>query len=68
MIINPQLTAILNKEMNRQDFLKHIAIGALALTGFGMALRLMSQDQTPPSFSSPDGYDAGAYGGSKEGL
>jgi hypothetical protein len=45
--IKTQLNAILNKEMNRQDFLKHIAIGVLALTGFGMALRLMSEDQTP---------------------
>ena len=69
MNIKPQVTAILNKEMDRQDFLKHIAIGVVALTGAGAALRLLApSDNTAskPIATVVKGYGGSPYGGDEE--
>lgn len=67
MTTKSQLHAILSKKMNRQDFLKHVALGIVALTGVGTALRLLSSDSK--SVSTAQGYGASAYGGkSKENI
>ena len=47
--------------MDRQDFIKHIAIGVTALSGAGAALRLLS---APKQKSVGLGYGDSAYGGS----
>ncbi|MFZ2544921.1 MAG: hypothetical protein WAW80_03015 [Candidatus Saccharimonadales bacterium] len=62
MAIKTQISAILNKKMDRQDFLKHIAIGAVAVSGAGAALRLLGPSK-PAGKSS--GYGSSAYGGAK---
>ena len=67
MAIKTQVSAILNKKMDRQDFIKHVAIGVVALSGAGAALRLLapSNKQGAPTGS---GYGGSAYGGgSKNG-
>jgi hypothetical protein len=67
MAIKRQLNLLLNKQMDRQDFLKHVAIGVVALTGAGTALRLLTPDSKPTQVhSSNDGYGSTAYGGAKE--
>lgn len=60
MQIKKQIDAILQKRMDRQEFFKHIAIGVVAVSGAGAALRLMSRDQKP---SADGGYGSSAYGG-----
>jgi hypothetical protein len=66
MKIKQSVSSILNKQMNRQDFLKHIAIGVVALSGAGAALRLLAPEEkaAPPVAK---GYGGSAYGGDEEG-
>jgi len=65
MAIKTQVDAILNKKMDRQDFLKHVAVGMVALSGAGAALRLLAPKEKAAPVSSSMGYGASAYGGSK---
>lgn len=60
-----QFNLLLSKKMNRQDFIKHTAIGIVALTGFGAALRLLSQPKQKQA-STDVGYGGSAYGGDTE--
>lgn len=63
MSIKLQVNEILNKKMDRQNFIKHVAIGAVAISGVGTALRLLAPKQSKPVNV---GYGGSAYGGSKE--
>lgn len=63
MDIKKQLASILDKQMDRKDFLRHVAIGTVALVGGGVLLRLGSTNVRPPVSPRPDGYGAAAYGG-----
>jgi len=49
--------------MDRQDFLKSIAIGAVAASGAGAALRLLAPKQQKSDATL--GYGSSAYGGVK---
>jgi len=60
--IKVQVSDLLNKQMDRQDFLKHVAIGLVALTGASTALRLLS----PKQHTVDGGYGSAAYGGSED--
>jgi hypothetical protein len=60
MAIKTQVNAILNKKMDRQDFIKHVAIGIVAISGAGSALRLLA----PKQQKADTGYGGSAYGGS----
>lgn len=66
MAIKRQLNLLLNKQMDRQDFLKHVAIGVVALTGAGAALRLLAPDAKPVARTSSTGYGGSAYGGERK--
>ena len=61
MAIKTQVNAILNKKMDRQDFLKHVAMGVVAISGASAALRVFS----PTQKSASSGYGGAAYGGVK---
>lgn len=67
MAIKAQVDALLNKKMDRENFIKHVAIGMVALSGVGTALRLLSpqqkQSRSQPANSS---YGGSAYGGIKK--
>lgn len=58
------LTNLLTKEMDRRDFLKHVAFGFVALTGMSTFLKAMS-DMSPQRQNV--GYGASAYGGPRLG-
>lgn len=60
--IKTQLNQLLAKQMDRKDFIKHVAIGVVALTGAGTALKLLSG---PQKKSTELGYGGSAYGGDK---
>lgn len=55
-------TKLLQKEMDRKDFLKHIGIGVIALTGLSAVLRTLVQHPTASNASQSD-YGGSAYGG-----
>jgi hypothetical protein len=64
MQFKAQLNTLLNKEISRQDFIKYIGLGVVALSGAGAVLRLLSSDSGKRPYG---GYDADAYGGSEDG-
>ncbi len=61
MPIKTQVNAILNKKMDRQDFIKNVALGVVAVTSAGTALRLLAPKQQTKVKS--DSYGSSAYGG-----
>lgn len=67
MQIKTQLNDVLNKKLSRKDFLKHVAIGMVALSGAGAALRLLAKDSNPSVTNRGGGYGTSAYGGRQEG-
>lgn len=64
-----QLTELMNKPMNRQEFLKHLAVGALLVFGGGSIANALGLPQRlgigSPRDASPAnyGYGASVYGG-----
>lgn len=56
---------LLQKEMDRKDFLKHIGIGVIALTGLSAVLKTLIQQPTATNSVSQAGYGGSAYGGTK---
>lgn len=67
MAIKSQVDALLNKKMDRGNFIKHVAIGMVALSGIGTALRLLApQQKQSNSHSADSSYGGSAYGGIKK--
>ena len=65
--MNKKVEEILNKKMDRKDFLRHIGIGALLLGGAGAALKALGELDTKKSQKKvSQGYGSMAYGGKKE--
>lgn len=54
------LNVLLEKEMDRREFLKHVGIGLIALTGASALLKALNGASAPRRTS---GFGAGAYGG-----
>jgi hypothetical protein len=67
MEVRSQLSALLNKKMDRQDFMKHVAIGVVSLMGVGTALRLLASPKQERFVGSANGYGGSAYGGDSGG-
>lgn len=69
MAVKEQLTdvlvEVLNKKMNRQEFLKEVAIGLLAISGASTAFKLLALNR---QVSSSAGYGASSYGGASDTL
>lgn len=70
--MNDQIKTLLNKPMDRKDFLKHVGVGALFVAGGGMILNAMNLQQQRLVDSRPAtgksygyGYGAAVYGGNK---
>ena len=59
------LTNLLTKEMDRRDFLKHVAIGMVAMTGIGTLVRTLN-DVGSGAKKQSVGYGASAYGGGRQ--
>ena len=68
-MINIPISDLLQKEMDRKDFIKTLAVGAVALTGISAALRAVSS--LTPTTSRHQGKsfnsDATAFGNSAYG-
>lgn len=62
MAIKEQVQVLLNTKMDRQEFIKHVAIGLVAVTGASTALRAV----LPKQRASSHGYGMMAYGGKPE--
>lgn len=70
------LNTLLQKEMDRKDFLKHVAVGVVALTGASTIMKTLSPAltgdqigvQQPQQSVGSYGYGASAYGGSANAV
>ncbi len=60
-----ELDTLLNKKMDRKDFLKHVAIAVVALTGVGALLKTLAPAPKQAPAVSHNGYGASVYGGQK---
>jgi hypothetical protein len=66
--IKDNLATILNKEMDRKEFLRYIAAAGLIVVGAGAIMQsLLNLDRSHKSKSTvsvtPSGYGGGVYGG-----
>ncbi len=72
--IHSTLQDIMDKDMDRKDFLKHVGVGFAAIVGVTTAIKTMTQFSTQTQFGSTQtaqrgastssyGYGASAYGG-----
>lgn len=59
-----QITSLLDKKMDRADFLKYIGVGVLAMTGIAGAMRAFGISPTTNS-NTTQSYGTSAYGGIK---
>lgn len=57
-----QFDSLLNKKMDRKDFLKHVGMFFAVLTGVAGAMKLLKPQE------SNSGYGSSAYGGSKNAI
>lgn len=70
MAIKQELDVLLNKKMDRKDFLKHVGIAVVAVTGISALTRALVTSGAPRasqqqlSATRNDGYGGSAYGGS----
>lgn len=60
------LDNLLQKQMDRRDFLKHVGIGFVALTG--MAALVKTLNAISGHKVQTNGYGAQVYGGNKKSL
>lgn len=68
MAFKQELNSLLTKKMDRKDFLKHVGIAAVAITGFSVIVKTLAPVQTKqPSVarSNGAGYGSSVYGGAK---
>jgi len=66
-ILKDNISELLAKEMDRKDFLKHVGIAVVALTGVAGIISVLSGQRTT-SFSQSNissGYGSMPYGGKK---
>jgi hypothetical protein len=63
------INELLQKRMDRKDFLKHLAIGTAVVTGATGIVKLLKPSQSFPSgLTSGLSYGASAYGGARPQL
>ena len=71
MAMNQQINELLNRKMDRRDFLKHLGVGTLALFGLGTAMKaltsLNSGQQAQPQATTNSTSQSFAYGGGPYG-
>jgi hypothetical protein len=67
--MNTQINDLLQKRMDRKDFLKHIAIGIAVMTGGATLVKTLANQQTSSDKKIAEGgYGASAYGGATTQL
>ena len=62
--IKTQVDDLLGKEVDRKEFLKHVGIGVIAMTGVLGVLKTLNL--VGGSSSLAQGYGSSVYGGKKE--
>lgn len=62
--MNKQFSEILQRRMDRKDFLKHVGMGVVVITGLAGVIKLLKpQEQGKGTTTVAGGYGASVYGG-----
>jgi hypothetical protein len=61
-----EVNSLLQKPMNRLDFLKHVGAGIAAITGLAVVIKTMNSMGTASNRKQSVGYGSSAYGGGKD--
>lgn len=61
--MKPDVNSLLQKKMDRKDFLKHVGIGFVVLTGAMTVIKTLNSFGSHPQ---NQGYGSAAYGGTKK--
>lgn len=62
--MNTQINQLLQKRMDRKDFLKHVALGVAVLSGGAALIKTLHQQPTANKQSQmATGYGSSVYGG-----
>jgi hypothetical protein len=59
-MVQKQITTLLSKEMDRKDFLKHVGIAVIAVTGVSGVISSLTKLDVPSKKTA--GYGGSAYG------
>lgn len=60
-----ELNSLLQKKMDRKDFLKHVGIGFITITGVTTVLKSMNNLADTKKSGKALSYSSGSYGGKK---
>jgi hypothetical protein len=60
-----EVDSLLQKPMNRLDFLKHVGVGIAAITGAAMVVKTMNSLGGSSAKQRTLGYGSATYGGNK---
>ncbi len=66
-MIKTQVAELLQKEMDRKEFLRHIGIAVAVIVGLPTLLSALSRLQGGSIRQQSAGYGSSTYGGSKDG-
>lgn len=62
-----EISNLLQKEMDRKSFLKHVGVGFVAMTGIAALLKTLNGvNGNAPRQDQAGGYGSSAYGGGKK--
>ena len=65
-MLKANASKLLQKEMDRKDFLKHVGVAAVALTGASAILKLLTDQPTQHKIQQQASYGGSVYGGVKK--
>jgi len=65
-MLNINAASLLQKQMDRKDFLKHVGIAAIALTGVSAIVKTLVDQPTVQNVQKQAGYGGSVYGGLKK--
>jgi hypothetical protein len=61
-----EVNSLLQKPMNRLDFLKHVGAGIAAITGVAVVVKTMNSLGNTSGRKQSVGYGSSSYGGGKD--
>ena len=64
--LNEQFKNILEQKMDRKDFLKHVGVGLVGLTGVGALMRAFGGNGSSTTGHRGYGYGGSTYGGARQ--
>lgn len=66
MALHDDMQTLLQKEMDRKDFLRHLGVGFAAIVGITTILKTISNLGGSDQKQQGTGYGSGVYGGGRE--